>query len=140
MKDIWLLVVSRVIFSLYIDIKTVSHHESKVQFNKNYDWLLNTHKNYALKHNIEYRHYVYDDEYVTYRDWFLKEYPEISEYNIVNFYKIHLLYKLSKEYNEILYLDFDVIPVTNINFFDEWDLSKGIAIMSGTAEAQKQIN
>ena len=140
MKDIWLLVVSRVIFSLYVDIKTVSHHESKAQFNKHYDWLLSTHKKYAFKHNIEYKHYVYDDEYIMYRDWFLKEYPEVSEYNIVNFYKIHLLYKLSEEYDEILYLDFDVIPVTDLNFFDEWDLSKGIAIMSGTAEAQKGIN
>ena len=60
------------------------------------------------------------------------------EYNIINFYKIHLLYQL--EYEEILYLDMDVIPVTKLNFFDEWDLSKGIAIMSGTAESQKSID
>ena len=41
---------------------------------------------------------------------------------------MHLLYQL--DYDEILYLDMDVIPVTDKNFFDVWDLKKGIAIMS----------
>ena len=45
-------------------------------------------------------------------------------YEIVNFYKIYLLDKLAEEYDEILYLDFDAIPVTNDNFFEYWDLTK----------------
>lgn len=133
----------RIIFSLYIDIpdhNLVSHHESKKKFQDNYEWLLSKQQEYADKLGIEYRHYKFDDDYILFSEMFVLDYPEISEYNIVNFYKIHLLYKLAEEYDEILYLDFDVIPVTNLNFFEEWDFSKGIAIMTGTAEAQKEIN
>ena len=137
------MVLRRIIFSVYVDIpdsKLVSHHESKERFNEHYDWLLEMQTKYAKQFDIEYRHYTYDEEYVKYQKWFNKEYPEITEYNIVNFYKLYLLYKLAEEYDEILYLDFDVIPVTKLNFFDEWDLSKGIAIMIGTAENQREVN
>jgi len=132
--------LSSVIFSLYINIETVSHHESKDLFNGNYDWLLSKQKSYASDHNIEYRHYTYDKSYIEYKKWFQEEYPEISEYNIVNFYKIHLLYKLAEEFDEILYLDFDVIPVTKLNFFEEWDLRKGIAVMSGGGYNRPEVN
>ena len=118
--------VSKVIYSFYIDIqKAVSHFENKNKFNKNYNWLLDRHKQYADHCGVEYKHFGYDDNYIEFSKQFG---PEISEYNIINFYKMHLLYQL--DYEEILYLDMDVIPVTKLNFFDEWDLSKGIAIMS----------
>lgn len=118
--------MSRVIYSLYIDIQNaVSHFENKDKFNNNYQWLLDRHKQYADLCGVEYKHFGYDDQYVEFAQQFG---PEISEYNIINFYKIHLMYQL--DYDEVLYLDFDVIPVTKLNFFDEIDLSKGIAIMS----------
>ena len=63
-----------------------------------------------------------------YKDKLQKDYPYLTTYNIVNFYKIHLLYKLAQEYDEVLYLDFDVVPMKSDNFFERWDLSKGIAI------------
>ena len=49
-------------------------------------------------------------------------------YNIVNFYKLELMNNYLHDYDEVLYLDFDAIPVTKDNFFDAWDLSKGIAV------------
>lgn len=116
----------RVIYSLYIDIqKPVSHFENKDKFNRNYSWLLEKQKSYADNCNVDYKHFTYDDDFVEFSKNFGSE---ISEYNIINFYKMFLLYKL--DYDEILYLDLDVIPVTKLNFFEEWDLSKGIAIMS----------
>ena len=51
------------------------------------------------------------------------KYPFLTTYNIINFYKIYLLYKFSSKYDEILFLDFDV-PNTKENFFEVWDLSK----------------
>lgn len=118
--------MSRIIYSLYIDIQNaVSHFENKDKFNNNYQWLLDRHKQYADLCGVEYKHFGYDENYIEFAQQFG---PEISEYNIINFYKMHLLYQL--DYDEILYLDFDVVPVTKLNFFEEWDLSKGIAIMS----------
>ena len=116
----------RVIYSLYIDIqKPVSHFENKDKFNQNYSWLLERQQQYANHCGVEYKHFTYDDDYIEFSKQFD---PDISEYNIINFYKMFLLYKL--EHDEILYLDMDVIPVTKLNFFEEWDLSKGIAVMS----------
>jgi hypothetical protein len=46
---------------------------------------------------------------------------------------------LSKKYDEILYLDFDVIPFTNESFFNAWDLSKGICVYSNNDHVIKNI-
>ena len=65
MKDIWWLVLSRVIFSLYIDIqKPVSHFENKDKFNQNYSWLLERQQQYAEHCGVEYKHFTYDDDYI----------------------------------------------------------------------------
>ena len=110
----------RVIYSLYIDIqKPVSHFENQKKFNDNYSWLLERQQQYADICGVDYKHFTYDDDFVEYSKLFDSD---ISEYDIINFYKMLLLYKL--DYDEILYLDMDVIPVTKLNFFDEWDLSK----------------
>jgi len=61
---------------------------------------------------------------------FLKNFPEFTGYEVINFYKIHLLNELAKEYDEILYLDFDAIPLTNESFFESWDLSKGMCVLN----------
>ena len=52
--------------------------------------------------------FEYDADWIVYSEK-LKEKLYLTAYNIVNFYKIHLLYELSKNYDEILYLDFDVV-------------------------------
>ena len=40
------------------------------------------------------------------------------------FYKIKLAEELVEKYNEVLYLDLDVVPKTNVSFFAMHDLSK----------------
>jgi hypothetical protein len=135
--------MNRTILSLYIDIpkeNLVSHYESKQKFNDNYDWLVDRQKEYAYKIGVDYNHFTYEDGYKEYSDWFRKEYPEVSEYNIVNFFKIKLLYDMAETYDEILYLDIDVIPSTNENFFDAFDLSKGHAILTGAARTQIDLD
>ena len=41
-----------------------------------------------------------------------------------------MLYELSNKYDEILYLDFDVVPLNFDNFFEQNDLSKGIFVLN----------
>jgi len=138
--------VKQIIYSLYIDIpneeldeqpphwnsKIPKNEYAKSQFREYYDWLKHMHIQYAEKCSVEYKLFEYDQDYIDYKNWFNEKYPQIVSYNIVNFYKIHLLYKLAKKYDEIAYLDFDVVPVSNNNLFKHHDLDAGIHIMYGS--------
>ena len=65
------------------------------------------------------------------------QYPYLTMYNIINFYKIHLMYELGLKYDEILFLDFDVVPMKNESFFKAWDLTKGIAVLNNNNKITK---
>ena len=130
--------MNRVIYSLYIDIPenqfylrnpdTEKSTKTKKAFKDNYQKLKDSHIRYANKIGVEYKLFEYDEKYKEYSNFFKENYPEINEYSIVNFYKIHLLDEMANDYDEVLYLDFDVIPMTNENFFEVWDLSKGLTL------------
>ena len=130
--------MNRVIYSLYIDIPenqfylrnpdTEKSTKTKTAFKNNYQKLKDSHIRYANKIGVEYKLFEYDEKYKEYSNFFKENYPEINEYSIVNFYKIHLLDEMANDYDEVLYLDFDVIPMTNENFFEAWDLSKGLTL------------
>ena len=146
--------MTKIIYSLYIDIPEdeldwcIPYHgeteskslKTKREMKKYYSWLKEMHMKYADSINVDYKLYEYDDDFKTYKKWFLDKYPMISSYNIVNFYKIHLMYELGKKYDEILYLDFDAVPVSNKNFFEAWDLSKGIAILTNRSHIDTSLH
>ena len=135
--------MKRVIFSVYVDVPEKEHYATNFDFEINQnkkraeltrqgfkthsDRLIQVKKDYAEKIGVDFLMYGYDSKY---KD-FLKEmnYEELTGYEIINFYKIYLLEKLAEEYDEILYLDFDAIPVTNENFFEFWDLTKGVVVL-----------
>tara|TARA_B000000437_G_C11675925_1_gene317437 strand:+ start:44 stop:973 length:930 start_codon:yes stop_codon:yes gene_type:complete len=142
--------MKRVIFSLYIDIpkedldlfdsnilkegQIPTNHRTKDQFKIHYGDLIATKEIYANKIGADFRMFEYDTDWIIYSEKMKAEYPYLTAYNIVNFYKIHLLYELSKEYDEILYLDFDVVPMKYDNFFEHWDLTKGIAVLNNNSK------
>ena len=92
---------------------------------QNYHYLKKKQQEYAEKCGADYILYEWDDDY----EWFRKEFfiskEYITMYNIINFYKIFLLYQ-HWDYDKILYLDFDVLPTTDKNVFDELDFDSGI--------------
>jgi len=58
-----------------------------------------------------------------------KKYPYVTEFDLIQYYKILLMGQFCEEYDEVLFLDFDVIPGPNIfNFFNQFDVKKHIAI------------
>ncbi len=134
--------MKRVIYSVYVDVPAKEHfgasknrHDTVEKasvtvnaFKKHYDRLVESKLTYAEYCEAEFIMYEYDDQYKTFEKNLLKDFPEITGYEVINFYKIHLLYELAKKYDEILYLDFDAVPVTDEIFFDVWDLSKGICV------------
>ena len=126
--------MSRVVFSLYIDIpkdeldlfdsniikkgEVPTNHRTKDQFKIHYGDLIATKEIYANKIGADFKMFEYDADWIVYSEKLKEKYPYLTAYNIVNFYKIHLLYELSKNYDEILYLDFDVVPMKYDNFFE----------------------
>lgn len=134
--------MKRIIFSIYIDIpekeldwqppfkgETESKNDkSKREFALYKNWLAERQRSYADSIGIEYRLYEYDDQWKAFDSEYKQKYPFLTTYNIVNFYKIHLMYVLKEEFDEILYLDLDVLPITQENFFDAWNLTAGIVI------------
>lgn len=140
--------MNRVIYSIYIDIPkyeldifdknilkkndTPTNYVTKDAFKNNYTKLVACKQWYANELKVPFIMFEYDSNFIFYKDKMKLKYPFLTSYNIVNFYKLHLLYELSKKYDEILYLDFDVVPMKSDNFFETWDLSKGIAIQHNT--------
>lgn len=145
--------MKRIIYSIYIDIETDQldpqppHHgdiedkniKAKREFANALTWLEQRQRSYAKAIGVKYKIFKADSQWVEYRDCMMKQFSQLTMYNIVNFYKIHLMYQLKEEYDEILYIDLDVVPVGNESFFDTWDLSKGIAIRHSIPQVELGI-
>ena len=143
--------MNRVIYSLYVDVPADEHYgKSKNQhdtadkasitvnaFKKHYKKLIDCKRHYANTINADFIMFE-QAQYQSFEKNFKSDFPDLTGYEIINFYKIHLLYELSKKYDEILYLDFDVIPLTKESFFDAWDLSKGICVYSNNDKVEKK--
>ena len=147
--------MKRIIYSLYIDLpeeeldffdknivkegQPSRNMFAKEQFKKNYIKIKGLQELYAKQNKCDYILFEGDDKFKIFKDEFKLKYPFLTSYNIVNFYKIYLLYDLSKKYDEILYLDFDVVPITNESFFSAWNLSKGICVYDNNSQVIKTI-
>jgi len=143
-----------VIYSLYIDIPAEEHYGNSTikfdttekasvtvnAFKKHYDKLKYSKERYAKEIGADFIMFEYDEQYKTFEKNFIKDFPEFTGYEVVNFYKIHLLDELSKKYDNILYLDFDAVPLTSDSFFDTWDLSKGICVYNNNSHVRKDYN
>ena len=91
---------------------------TKDYFLKYYDKLKQRQVDYARTLGVDYVLHEYDDEYKNYVSYFQKKYPQISVYDIINFYKHELMKRYASKYDEVCYLDFDVIPNTDESIFD----------------------
>jgi len=143
--------MKRVIFSLYVDVPEKEHYgpskfkhdtidkalQTRNAFKEHYNKLVETKQKYSDTIGVPFKLYEYDKQFKDFEKNLLKNFPYFTGYEIINFYKIHLLYELAKDYDEILYLDFDAIPVTNESFFNHWDLSKGICVYNNNAMINK---
>jgi hypothetical protein len=143
--------MQRIIYSVYVDVPAKEHYGKSKQiydtvekaditvnaFKENYTKLVESKKKYADSIGVSFKMYEYDKQYQTFEKNLLKDFPELTGYEVINFYKIHLLYELAKNYDEILYLDFDAVPLTNESFFEHWDLSKGICVYNNNTHVIK---
>ena len=103
--------MKRIIFSLYNS--NLKNHDSindyKVnQFEKYKDELKRRQEEYAILSDADYHLFTSDHR----------------DYDDLQFHKIYLMERLFDFYDEILYIDFDVIPKTYTSLFDKFDLNK----------------
>ena len=145
--------MKRVIYSIYIDIpqdeldwqppysgETESKNDkTKRKFAEHSDWLKNMQMDYANSIGVEYRFFPNDDRFKAFKKEYNEKYPFVTAYNVVNFYKIHLMYELAKEFDEVLYMDLDVTPLTSESFFDAWNLSEGVAILKNEPKVNRGV-
>lgn len=90
----------------------------KNQLIKYKEKLYQNHVEYSKSIGAKYLHFTRDEQY----EQFLKRFPELSEYDVINLYKIYLLDKLTKEYDHVLYVDFDVFFKQKYSIFDFFPL------------------
>ena len=104
--------MKRIVFSIYTsDIEknnTSTTPFKRSQFEKYKDQLEDRQRKYAEICNAHYKLFQANN----------------TDFIDIQFEKLILFTELAKEYDEVLYLDFDVIPMTNKVLFDSFDFSK----------------
>lgn len=119
---------TQAIFSIYVDIpdedldspsdfkddEVSKSKRTKERLAKYNDKLENNHKEYANSINAKYLTFGRDKQYEDFKSRF----PVLSEYDVINLYKIYLLDKLVNEYDLVMYIDMDVYFRRNINVFN----------------------
>lgn len=113
--------MKRVIFTSYDDItgNTDLDHAAKVAVEEYFDRLVANKKEYAK---------LVGADFILYHNKMDEWLPEELEFTKVNLYKHHLMASLAEEYDEVMYVDMDVVFNTTENVFEVFDLSKGIVI------------
>jgi hypothetical protein len=124
-NDLWLSDMSkRLIFSLYtdkVDPHTSATDQKKQSFAEYKDRIKTVQQDYAKICNADY--ILFNTTNTSYID--------------IQFEKLFKLEEMVQEYDEVLYLDFDVIPYTKVNFFDMFDLDT-LCVYSSPTELLKK--
>ena len=103
--------MKRIVYSIFTDNLDPGHKSSSdfklSQFKKYKSELENAQRTYAESCGAEYK--LFD--------------TNNTAYDNIQFEKLLKFEELIDTYDEVLYLDFDVVPITKINFFDVFDLN-----------------
>ena len=125
-----------VIFSIYINIDDQNLDDlegylgddmsrskrTKQQLLEYKQQLIDCKKEYADLCDAEFVLYTNDQQYHSFLQ--SMSHHDIKEFDKINFYKIYLMEQLAQRYDRVLYLDLDVVPTTNKNFFTANDITK----------------
>lgn len=145
--------MKRVIFTIYINIpddqldnpghyspdgvlqNTDKSKKTKDALTKYKDHLIAKQQQYANSIGVDYKVFEWDQTYTDFIEHFKTNYKQISHYDIICFYKHHLMLLLAEQYDQICYFDLDVIPNTTENVFEAFDLDTTFAVPDSNKEA-----
>ena len=136
---------NKIVFSIYIDIPeerldnpgwydkgiqvtTDKSKVTKLALLDHAERIQESQREYANSIGADYRLFQYDDYYKNFYDKINVDYPEISEYDIINFFKHRVLRDMADEYKYVCYMDFDVIPNTNDCIFASHNVENMLAV------------
>lgn len=137
--------MKKIVFSIFIDIPeerldnpgwyekgeqivTKKSYNTKMALLNNAPALKARQEAYATTIGADYQLFEYDDRYQMFFNGITKDYPEISEYDIVNFYKHRVMRDLANSYDLVCYLDFDVVPNSIEDIFNNHKTENHFAI------------
>lgn len=137
--------MSKVVFSIFIDIPddrldnpgwyengkqiiTDKSRQTKLALLNNADLVTERQKQYASDINADYILFEYDETYKNFFNDIKNRFTEISEYDIVNFYKHRVMRDLADSYEYVCYLDFDVVPNTTDCIFEAHNVDESFAV------------
>ena len=124
-----------------VQIKTDKSLQTKNALKTNYSGIIERHKQYAESIDADYHLYEMDEHYKDFVATFESDYPEVSHYDIVNFYKHWTMADMAAIYDAVCYLDFDVVPNTSDCIFEAHDPTKfGCAHSNALAAWGKAID
>lgn len=146
--------MAKVVFSIFIDIPeerldnpgwyedgklvtTDKSHQTKMSLLSNADLVTERQRQYANDIGADYILYQYDSTYKEFFDDIKNRFTEISEYDIVNFYKHSRMRALADEYDYVAYMDFDVVPNTTESIFDAHDVDNRFAVANSNRLAAR---
>ena len=122
-----------------VQIKTDKSLNTKNTLYNNRVELERRQREYAESLDVEYRLLGNDKEYKDFCKY-MKDYPMISEYDIINFYKHWAMKNFAENYDQVCYLDFDVVPNTDENVFNIIQSGFGVADSNDLAAWGKNIS
>ena len=100
--------MQKIIFSVWSDEADKPEWRDLIQpWTAHKNEIIEKQKQYAHDCGADYQHFIVDHNFTD-----------------LMFYKILLAEELTKKYDKVLYLDCDVVPKTNISFFDVHDFNK----------------
>ncbi len=102
--------MKRIIFSLYTDDlaeHASASNEKRLAFKKYASQLDDVKQRYAKSVGADYKLFK----------------PDSTSYDNIQFQKLIKFEELAQDYDEILYLDYDVVPIRNESFFEHHDLN-----------------
>ena len=121
---------NKLIFSIFVNFNKaggdLNDYEPRHRLNVNNSLISYLHKQYAEKCGADYKLVGYGEMFNELRDYLQKNKIYEGEYQSIQHFKFFLLEKFASEYDEIVYFDSDVVPITSENIFNAFDFHKGI--------------
>jgi hypothetical protein len=129
--------MKRIIFTVYDDLKLQEHSNvdldisAQEQVAEYMNRLVDNKKQYAESCNVDFKffHNTMGDRNLGKTD---------IAFTNSNLYKHQLMAELAEQYDQVMYIDMDVVFNTADNIFDEIDLSNGIAVKDQDSEIQSK--